>query len=143
MEKIVGIDPDIIKSGVAIWLPETQKFEKITDMSFFELLGFFKDNASNISVVVEAGWLDKGNRHITDKTKPRIAAKAGEHLGRNFQIGIDIVDAAMFFNIPCRIQKPLRPNIWKNSEVMFKKITGVKGGNPEKRDAAMLVFKLK
>ena len=96
-----------------------------------------------LSVVIEAGWLNKGNRHIHAKTTPRIAAKTGENVGRNFQRGIDLVEIMEFFKIPCRLVKPTATNSWKNDEKMFQKITGTKGGNPEKRDAAMLAFGLK
>ena len=36
----------------------------------------------------------------------------------------------------------MKTNTWKDDEKMFQKITGTKGGNSEKRDAAMLVFKM-
>lgn len=141
MKRIIGIDPDVDKSGFAIWLPEQKCFEQITTLTFYEILEYFSINAETIAyVIVEAGWLNKGNRHIHAKTTPRVAAKTGENTGRNFQRGIDIAEAAAFCKIPCRLAKPTIKNSWKNSEEIFQKMTGVKGGNPEKRDAAMLVF---
>ena len=142
--KIIGIDPDVDKSGFAVWLPEIQRFELITSASLLDIMEYFSCyHETVLGVVVEAGWLNKGNRHIHAKTTPRIAAKTGENVGRNFQRGIDLVEIMEFFKIPCRLVKPTATNSWKNDEKMFQKITGTKGGNPEKRDAAMLVFGLK
>jgi hypothetical protein len=55
---------------------------------------------------------------------------------------MDIVELMEWLKIPYRLQKPISPNTWKDDEKMFQKITGTKGGNSEKRDAAMLVFKM-
>lgn len=144
MKKIIGVDPDVDKSGFAIWMPESQSFEKITLLDFYSILEYFSKYAADISmVVVEAGWLNTGNFHLSKQKSIRAAAKTGENTGRNFQRGIDITEAAAFYGIPCRLSKPTAKNSWKNSEEMFRKITGVKGGNPEMRDAAMLVYGLK
>lgn len=142
--RIIGIDPDVDKSGFAVWLPKEQKFEGIEAMTLFEILEYFSINAESIlHIRLEAGWLHDGNRHIHSKTTPKVAAKTGENVGRNFQRGIDIAESAAFFHIPCMLIAPSSRNSWKNDEKMFQKITGTKGGNPEKRDAAMLVFGLK
>ena len=141
---IVGIDPDVDKSGFAVWCVHDQKFESIECLTLFEIMTYINLNWGRINfVVIEAGWLNGGNRHIHANTTPRIAAKTGENVGRNFQRGIDLAEIMEFFKIPCRLVKPTVTNSWKHDEKMFQKITGTKGGNPEKRDAAMLVFGLK
>jgi len=141
---IIGIDPDVDKSGFAVWLPSEQIFDEINALTLGEIINYINLNRGRINlVVIEAGWLNKGNRHINEKTTPRIAAKTGENVGRNFQRGIDLAEIMEFFKIPCRLVKPTATNSWKTDEKMFQKITGTKGGNPEKRDAAMLVFGLK
>lgn len=138
---IVGIDPDVDKNGVSAWNVKSKSFEFITSMTLHELISYIAGNQQKIkTVVVEAGWLNNSNFHLNKQNSIRAAAKTGENTGRNSQRGIDIVEIMEWFGVPCRLQKPLSNNTWKKDELMFKKITGVKGGNPEMRDSAMLVF---
>jgi hypothetical protein len=147
--RLVGIDPDTVKSGVATWCTKTKTFIKIECLCFFDLVEFFSENRSLIKeVIIEGGWLIKGNRHLTQirggkKYTLNIyeAAQAGNDLGRNKQTGILIGEMLGGFEIPFKIVSPIAPNTWKNDAKMFEKLTGYKGQtNPEKRDAAMLVY---
>ena len=139
----IGIDPDVNKSGVAEWVKSEKMFGQITDMKLPELMDYlFVNRKCILLVVVEAGFLNKGNRHTFKGQSIAAAAKTGENVGRNHQRGMDIVEILEWMRIPYRLQKPSTKNSWKDSEVTFQKITGVKGGNPEKRDAAMLVYGL-
>ena len=137
----IGIDPDVNKSGVAEWAKQEKRFGQITDMKLPELMDYlFVNRECILVVVVEAGFLNKGNRHTFKGQSVAAAAKTGENVGRNHQRGMDIVEILEWMRIPYRLQKPSTKNSWKDSEATFQKMTGVKGGNPEKRDAAMLVF---
>ena len=146
----IGIDPDVEKSGFAIWNKPEQRFEKITSLILPDLLDTIIELRESIAlVVVESGFLNKSNWHLyrvpkKAKVKNPIAhaAKTGENTGRGHQRAMDIVELMEWLKIPYRLQKPLSPNTWKDDEKMFQKITGTKGGNSEKRDAAMLVFKM-
>lgn len=141
--KIIGIDPDVDKSGFAVWLPETQRFEMIETATLYQIMEYFSVHNEHImGVVVEAGWLNRPVFH-TGATSRAAIAKTGLNVGRNQQRGMDIVELVEWIGLPCRIVRPLPNNSWKNSEENFRAMTGVKGGNPEKRDAAMLVFGLK
>ena len=137
----IGIDPDVDKSGFAVWHKPMQKFSSIETLTLPEMLDKLHSLRDNIAlVVVEAGFLNKGNRHTFKGQSVAAAAKTGENVGRNHQRGMDIVEILEWMRIPYRLQMPSTKNSWKDSEATFQKITGVKGGNPEKRDAAMLVF---
>ena len=139
----IGIDPDVTKSGFAVWHKPLQRFSSIETLSLSEMLDKLHSLRDNIAlVVVEAGFLNRGNRHTFKGQSVAAAAKTGENVGRNHQRGMDIVEILEWMRIPYRLQKPSTKNSWKDSEVTFQKITGVKGGNPEKRDAAMLVYGL-
>ena len=139
----VGIDPDVTKSGFAVWHKPLKKFSSIETLTLPEMLDKLHLLRDNIAfVVVEAGFLNKGNRHTFKGQSVAAAAKTGENVGRNHQRGMDIVEILEWMRIPYRLQKPSTKNSWKDSEATFRKMTGVKGGNPEKRDAAMLVFGL-
>jgi len=137
----IGIDPDVTKSGFAVWHKPLQRFSSIEALTLPEMLDKLHSLHDNIAiVVVEAGFLNKGNRHTFKGQSVAAAAKTGENVGRNHQRGMDIVEILEWMRIPYRLQKPSTKNSWKDSEATFQKITGVKGGNPEKRDAAMLVY---
>ena len=137
----IGIDPDVDKSGFAVWHKPLKKFSSIEALTLPEMLDKLHSLRDSIAlVVVEAGFLNKGNRHTFKGQSIAAAAKTGENVGRNHQRGMDIVEILEWMRVPYRLQKPSTKNSWKDSEATFQKITGVKGGNPEKRDAAMLVF---
>jgi len=137
----IGIDPDVTKSGFAVWHKPLRRFSAIEALTLPEMMEQLQLLKGNIAlVVIEAGFLNKGNRHTFKGQSIAAAAKTGENVGRNHQRGMDIVEILEWMRIPYRLQKPSTKNSWKDSEVTFQKITGVKGGNPEKRDAAMLVY---
>ena len=139
----IGIDPDVDKSGFAVWHKPLKKFSSIEALTLPEMLDKLHSLRDSIAlVVVEAGFLNKGNRHTFKGQSVAAAAKTGENVGRNHQRGMDIVEILEWMRIPYRLQKPSSKNSWKNDEKIFQKMTGVKGGNPEKRDAAMLVYGL-
>ena len=137
----IGIDPDVTKSGFAVWHKPLKKFSSIETLTLPEMLDKLHSLRYSIAlVVVEAGFLNKGNRHTFKGQSIAAAAKTGENVGRNHQRGMDIVEILEWMQVPYRLQKPSTKNNWKDSEATFQKITDTKGGNPEKRDAAMLVF---
>ena len=140
----IGIDPDVDKSGFAVWNKPAQKFESIEALGLAEIMSFFQVMKISIEIVViEAGYLNKGNRHTFKGQSVAAAAKTGENVGRNHQRGMDIVEILEWMRIPYRLQKPITPNKWKDDAAYFKTITGWHGKtNPEKRDAAMLVYGL-
>jgi hypothetical protein len=113
------------------------------------MLKFKKEYGGGCSVLLEAGWLNKSNFHLQYKDKKgkivkinsKQAAETGRRVGQNHQVGILILEMCQGMGIPCRLIKPLDPNLWKDSAAVFKNITGYEGvTNPEKRDAAMLGF---
>ena len=138
----IGIDPDVDKSGFAVWNKPAQKFESIEALGLAEIMSFFQVIKISIEIVViEAGYMNKGNRHTFKGQTVAAAAKTGENVGRNHQRGMDIVEILEWMKIPYRLQKQITPNKWKDDAAYFKTITGWHGKtNPEKRDAAMLVY---
>ena len=147
----IGIDPDVDENGFSVWNKPQRKFESIEALNLVDMMRRLHELRDQIAlVVVEAGWLNKGNRHLNyvpKKVKVRNpladAAEAGENTGRNHQRGIDIIEVLVYMEIPYRVTIPMSPNNWKNDADIFKKMTGWKGRtNPEKRDAAMLVYNI-
>ena len=147
----IGIDPDVDENGFSVWNKPQQKFESIEALNLVDMMRRLHELRDQIAlVVVEAGWLNKGNRHLNYVPKSvkvrnplAYAAEAGENTGRNHQRGMDIIEVLEYMEIPYRITKPMSPNNWKNDADIFKKMTGWKGRtNPEKRDSAMLVYNI-
>lgn len=134
---VVGIDPDIDKSGVALI-----KDKKVTllNLTFFELFDFFNKEDPSL-VIVEAGWLNKGNWHTKDKGSAAINAKIGNNTGRNHETGRKIVEMLEYLKIPCLEKKPTQSKL---NAKLFGMITKIKTKtNQEQRDAYMLIHNLK
>jgi hypothetical protein len=151
-EKIfIGIDPDVDKSGVAIWYKNQKKIELFNKSFFhlFDLLNFLKEQCPNsqITLIIEAGWLNKSNWHKgymkdgkfvknSEQTNENISKKTGA----NHEVGKKICEMAEYLKLNYTL---IRPRTKKVNADMFGKITNVKTRtNQEQRDAAMLVFGL-
>lgn len=131
----IGIDPDIDKSGVAIWDRRDKSLE-LYNMTLPELIDELKAYNVPIHVVIEAGWLiNKSNWHTAQGQfrRERIAKNVGE----NHAIGKIIEQFCKHLNFSHELQKPKG----KINQQTFKNMTKViKRTNQEQRDAAMLVY---
>lgn len=142
MKYFIGIDPDSEKSGIAFYNKESKELF-IFNLSFFNVLEYLKTQINqfdmkDILVVIEAGWLNKGNRHINDKQSNAMIAKIGENVGRNHETGKKILEMVTYLNMNHKIVKPKKSKV---NHKTFQVITGFKTKtNQEQRDAAMLVF---
>ena len=143
---LIGIDPDTVKNGVAIWDTKAKSFVKITSLSLFDIIEFLSENRTLIKkVIIEGGWLNKSNWHTHKTQSVKTQIEIGRRTGMNHQRGLDISELVEGLSISFDIVPPMGnakfPNTWKKSARNFKAITGYAGvTNPEERDAAMLVF---
>lgn len=149
---VIGIDPDVDKSGLAIINTNSKEME-LHDMTFYEMCRYFdmlaekqKVQAFKFVVIIEAGWKNVNNWHLGFGDNSRTAAKKGEHVGRNKQVGLCLTQYAKDgLGLPVIEQKPLR-KIWKGrgkkiTAEELEKLTGYsKQSNQEKRDAALLAY---
>lgn len=108
---IVGIDPDVDKSGVAIY-QEGLGFIKISSMPFAGIVSAFEyiascSNSDDYLVVVEAAWLNKSNWHLSSSDTKRSACAKGVSVGRNMQVGMCLVEVARYLGLNVVEQKPL------------------------------------
>lgn len=133
---IIGIDPDLIKSGVALYRPD--KSLELSCLNLPDLVKLFQEHKERIEkVVIEAGWLiKKSNWHGGEKIG--IAENVAKKVGMNHATGLHIECFARALGL--RVQL-LEPQGKKNHE-QFCRITGYQGKttNPETRDAGLLVF---
>lgn len=138
---LIGIDPDVDKSGVAI---KSKKNISLHNWGFFELfdnLLTLKKEGAQMLVIVEAGWLNKSNWHKNDKGSAALNAKIGSHTGANHETGKKIVEMLEYLKI---IHQLIRPSQSKVNAKLFKMITKIEQRtNQEQRDAYMLIHGLK
>jgi len=136
----VGIDPDISKSGVALW-SRTDKTLFITNLSFFELYDYLKSlkrQNKTICAIIEAGRLNLSNWHTKSEFGPSVNAQIGKRTGANHETEKKIEEMCEYLKIAFEL---VRPTAHKLDDKTFRMITKYKGRtNQDERDAAMLVF---
>jgi len=143
---MIGIDPDVDKSGVAFWFRKEHKLDLAT-MAFFELFESLKatPDKANILVFIEAGWLNKKSNfrkgYVKDGQFVEHSKRMGENIankvGRNAETGRKIEEMCIHLGIPYQLVKPRKA---KASPEIFRIITGQSARNQEEIDAAMLVY---
>lgn len=142
MRIIVGIDPDVKKSGIAVVDANTGKIVELLNLNFVAYLKFVKRRQFEIvKIVLSAGWLiNKSNFHRLDqKISKQMGEKLAEGVGRNHQVGILQKEVAEALGI---VIQELRPQGKVEDHQAFVRMTGYTGKqtNPETRDAGMLVY---
>lgn len=150
-QNVIGIDPDIDKSGVAHLNVKDRTLE-VSTLPFARLVDYFdhvvarsKKTGQSVIVVVEASWMISGNWHLcTKETKQRAAAK-GYSVGQNHQTGKLICEMARAKGLEVLEHAPLR-KCWRGKDGKItadelQQITGLIGRtNQESRDAALLAW---
>lgn len=118
-EKIIGIDPDIDKSGVCCLNTATRQVE-VSTLNFPDLLDYLAEyeHKAGVVVVVEAGWKNAITNYHTG-TYGRVAQKVALSVGRNQQVGHCIVQMCKHWGIEVVEKAPLR-KMWKGPD---RKIT--------------------
>ena len=132
---IIGIDPDLHKSGIALYRDD--KSLVLSCLTFPDVLALFDEHGQNTQkVVIEAGWLiPNANWHARKNTG--IASETARRVGENHAVGKLLECCARAKGLEVQLLKPTGK---KNAE-QFKRITGYIGRtNQEVRDAGLLVF---
>ena len=156
---IIAIDPDIDKNGVAT-LVRSRMVCKVASMTFPEVLEYVKSASVNaekpLTVLVEAGWLNHGNWHVTEsrngKWSPSAwAAAVGKRDGQCAAVSQKLLECFEYYKIKAIPRRPLR-KCWMGKD---RKITqeelvdqmrqyritfAHKRTNQEERDAALITL---
>jgi hypothetical protein len=143
---IIGIDPDVKKSGVGV-VSRERKGVEVFSRSFPELLEYLKMAATHTSVVVvvEASWKISTNWHAGRGDSIRTAARKGKDAGRCHEVGRKIVECARYYGLEVVERLPLK-KIWKGkdgkiTDAEIKAFMPIQGRtNQEERDAALLAW---
>ena len=145
-ELIIGIDPDVEKSGVAIWCDGWVGIEVLSFFDLYDRLPQYKKDY-DLKVIIEASWLNKKVNYHGGKggagQKPAHSVGTGQKIahsvGRNHVIGQLLDQMCKKLGIETILVRPTRKKL---DQHQFNEVTGHKGRtNPEKRDAAMLVWR--
>ncbi|HYN54385.1 MAG TPA: hypothetical protein VES38_06745 [Methylotenera sp.] len=134
---IIGIDPDIDKSGIACLHVDTKRIE-MSCLTFVDIMKFIRMNQPIIKCVyIEAGWFNKkSSYHFAESLK--VAACIGKKVGQNHAAGQLLTQCIEAEQIKVVLVKPTKSKL--NAE-QFKKLTKIQTRtNQEMRDSAMLVF---
>jgi hypothetical protein len=137
MRLYIGIDPDVDKSGFAVWDVDDQKFRELKTLEFWAMIEEIKLLNSHIAcIVIEAGWLiKKSNWHPAQGINQR--EKIAKNVGMNHQVGKLIHEYCQRYYMTYLLVEP----IGKINASTFKSVTCWKETtNQEQRDAGMLVF---
>jgi hypothetical protein len=132
---IVGIDPDIDKSGVAAIVDGALILRNLT---FTDLITCIGNDARKIKCMyVEAGWLYKtASWHVA--TSKSMAANIGMKVGQNQAAGKLMIQFFESWGIKVVLVKPTSSKLDADQ---FKRLTKYQGRtNQETRDAAMLIW---
>ena len=142
---IIGIDPDVYKSGVAM---KHNGEVSVGRMKFFDLLEYLERfKGHSVLVRIDAGWLNKPANFrkmikddktgewvpMPDYIKERIASK----VGRNEQVGRFIEEMCQHLGLQYQLVRPERAK-WKPE--LFKAKTGIDTRSEEEIDAGRLVL---
>lgn len=147
---IIAVDPDVDASGVAtLWVAE-RKMET-AKLPFPYLCDFLHDQQARakreritMCVVIEAGWVNKTNWHVTGRNA-RTAAAIGKQTGRNHEVGRLLVEMAKHYGCNVIEQPPLK-KCWRGKDGKItadelQAFTGVMGRtNQDQRDACLLAW---
>ena len=127
VEVVIGIDPDVEKSGVASLECDTRRLE-IATLAFPDLLDYLmwtkrraETTGRTFRVIIEAGWLNKAHWHLSPKDTKAVAAAKGNHAGRNHETGRKIAEMCDHWQIPYELVKPLALRVrgfhlWKGKD---------------------------
>jgi hypothetical protein len=136
---IIGIDPDLEKSGVAL-LGQSLELKNLT---FSETVELFRSQQDQIKkVVIEAGWENKkSNFHSRIGQHKSVGERIAKNVGENHATGKLLAEMAKSCGLAVVLVKPSRSKVDSKE---FNRITGWQGRtNQEQRDAAMLVYGMK
>ena len=147
---IIGIDPDVEKSGYA----RLRMYDRVVNVETFtfpELISELEDFKfctldEKVVVVVEASWITQSNWHLSQWERKQRAAAKGYDVGRNHETGRKIVEMCKHYGFEVVEHIPLR-KCWKGKDrkITHEEITQFipnlpKRTNQEERDAALLAW---
>lgn len=148
---LVGIDPDVSKSGFALLDCEAREFTQVEALTFpavvdrFAELAAMKADSKDIIVVMEDSDLAT-NWHYNSRDSKAVSAAKGRSVGLCHATARHLKECAENFGLEVVMMKPLR-KFWKgrdgkitHDEALYFMRGLPKQTNQESRDAALLAW---
>jgi hypothetical protein len=135
----IGVDPDLARSGVAIW-DSKYKILTLKTLSFWQLFDLLSEHRDRIILVkVEAGWLNlKSNWHSRYGQTKAAGESIAKNVGENHATGKLICQMCVYLELH---YNEVRPRNHKLNAKIFRAIAKYKRRtNQEERDAGALLF---
>lgn len=133
---IIGIDPDVEKSGVCMLIKG--KIKALINLPLWEIFDYIMHTESPF-VVIEAGWIDKNGKEAKNKSYHGGGKGSSYDVGRNSEIGRQIAKFCEEHNINYVLRQPRGYSSLNAAQ--FKLITKYDGRtNSETRVAAMFAL---
>lgn len=133
----IGIDPDVLASGFALWNSQTKAYEQLKCLSLWDMFAALDELNNRLSVMVrlEAGWKAKGlNWH-------RGGTGSANDVGRNHEIGRQIEKYCQCRQVPYELVKPLGYSSFDHERFCaYTNWPKTVRTNSETRVAGMLVY---
>lgn len=140
MEMKIGIDPDLVKSGVAIAIDG--KLVTLDAMPFFELIRFIDEHKDQARFVLEDVEADK-SVYDRPRTTRKQMLKIAQNVGQVKAIGRQLSNYLEGANADFVKVRPLQGFVKKakKDSKFFNELTEWSGpSNEDKRDAALLAL---
>lgn len=148
-EVIIGIDPDMEKSGIAIYRRKAKTLF-LDSLDICHLIKMIElCDRHNTIFAVEAGYLNKSNWHIKNASSKVVASEIGRRTGENHATAKHIVSILRGFGFEVIEQRPLA-KVWKGGKISHKEflekckkdgvIVDVNRSNQEERDAGLIAL---
>lgn len=133
---IIGIDPDVNKSGVCLLTDGS--IEWLGNMHLWELFGYIL-NTENLLIIIEAGWLSKEGKELKNKSYHSGGKGSSYDVGRNSEIGRQIVKFCEAHKVNYKTYPPKGYSSVDHN--LFVKITSYTGRtNEDNRVAALFAL---
>lgn len=142
-EVYVGIDPDLVKNGFAIWYKADKRLE-VQVSTFYQIVRYLQGLqmagiGNALEVLIEAGWLNtRANFHDRAGQSKRVGERIAKNVGENHAVGKLLAQVCDELGIKYRL---VRPKTAKVNKKYFEQLTGLQGvKSQEMIDAGMLVY---
>jgi len=128
---IIGIDPDVDRSGIAAIDPGETILSTLSLWSIFELL----EETSNRFVIIEAGWKNKKGLAFGGGRMRAIRTGMNHAIGRQIEAYCKAHDIEHELFVPSK-----RTPVWDHETLIRLTGLNVKQSNPETRAAVRAVY---
>jgi len=147
---IVGIDPDLKKTGIAIWDVQQKKFIYWCAVPFIEIAPIIKQfcDEATAEIILEAPWLNKKANFRKGSFSKRVSDSISKKVGQNHAVAKMISEVLQGIGWSVIEKKPLVKGLFKKKgcwTVIGRKFIEMNSGvqsriNDEIRDAMYLII---